>query len=60
MKVRRRFAVHLHHWEPAACGGNGLTFSGVRLLPNPQRLQLSVKRAPVNYPGAFKAIFQEV
>jgi hypothetical protein len=43
--------IHLDHGEPSAGGRNGVAFSCVSLLANPQRVQLRLEGAPINHFG---------
>jgi hypothetical protein len=40
-------AVHLNHGEPPAGGSNGVAFSCVSLLANPQCVQFGLEGAPI-------------
>src|SRR5215467_889947 len=57
---QRDARVHLHHREPAAGGGNEVTLMCVRLLPNPQPIELSLKPAPIDYLRNSKFISHDV
>ena len=41
-------AINLDHGQPPAGGGNGIAFSCVGLLSNPQCVQLGLKDAPID------------
>jgi len=45
----RRCTVHLDHGESAAGGCNGVAFSCVSLLSNPQCVQLGLESTPINH-----------
>jgi hypothetical protein len=52
----RRRAIHLDHGEAPARGRDGVTFFCVRLLANPQRVQLGLKGVPIDYSGGSKGV----
>ena len=56
----RRRAVHLDHWQPPARGRDRVAFSCVRLLSNPQCVELGLKDAPVDDLGRSKLISHDV
>jgi len=52
--------VHLDHGEPSAGGCDGVTFSCVSLLTNPQGVQLGVEGALIDYFRGSKFITHDV
>jgi hypothetical protein len=52
--------IHLDHRQPSAGSCNGVTLVRVRLLPNPQCVQLGLKGGPVDYVRGSKFISHEV
>ena len=48
--------VHLDHGEPSAGGCNGVAFSCVSLLSNPQCVQLALESAPIDHRRCSKFI----
>jgi hypothetical protein len=46
-------------WLPSARGRNGVAFSCVSLLSNPQRVQRRLERAPIDYLRGSKFSFRE-
>ena len=56
----RSGTIHLDHGEPSAGGRNGVAFSCVGLLSNPQCIQLRPEGAPIDYLRGSKFISHEV
>src|ERR1700689_4424306 len=52
--------LHLDHGEPSACGRNGIAFFRVSLFSNPQRVQLRLEGAPIDYFRGSWFIFHKV
>jgi hypothetical protein len=52
--------IHLDHRQSSAGGCNGITLACVRLLSNPQCVQLGPKGAPIDYFGRSKFISHDV
>ena len=50
----RRGTIHLDHGEPPAGGRDGVAFSRVGLLSNPQCVQLRLEGAPIDDLGRCK------
>jgi hypothetical protein len=57
---QRDARVHLHHREPPAGGGDEVALVRVRLFPNPHRIELSLKPAPIDYKRNSKFISHDV
>jgi hypothetical protein len=57
---QRDARVHLHHREPAAGGGDEVALPCVRLFPNPQCIELSLKPAPIDNKRNTKFISHDV
>ena len=53
-------AIHLDHGEPLTVGRNGVAFSGVSFLSNPQCVQHRLKGAPIDYFWRSKFISDDV
>src|SRR5215471_20431898 len=56
----RSGTIHLDHGEPSAGGRNGVTFSCVSLLSNPQCVQFCLEGAPIDDFGRSKFIAHDV
>ncbi len=50
----RRRAIHLDHGQPPAGGRDRVAFSHVSFLTNPQRVQLRLEGAPIDYLWALQ------
>src|SRR4051794_6559829 len=52
--------IHLNHGEPSAGGRNGVAFSGVGFLSEPQCVQLRLEHRPIDDLGRPKFIFHRM
>src|SRR5215472_8825842 len=52
--------IHLDHRQPPASGRDGITLVRVRLLANPQSVQLCLEGTSINYFGRSKSIAHDV